>query len=93
MVTFNSEYENKTVYINFPAFKNLEIDADMAVNTWITPLDGPVHLVFDHFDFQIDTRLIVNKKGYMDYDVKWAEIYFGDSYANHDNWFTELIIN
>lgn len=51
MVTFNNEFENKTIYINFPAFKNLEINATQAVNTWITPLNGPVHLVFDHFDF------------------------------------------
>ena len=93
-ITFNNKFENRSVYLNFPAFKNLEIDADMTVNTWITYLDGPVHLVFDHFDFEIDTGLKVNKKGgFMDFEVKYAEVHFGDSYANHDNWFIEIIIN
>ena len=88
-----SEDDEPLLRIDFPTLKEWTIHAKQEVNTWIMPLDSDVTLEFKDFDFNINTDLKIDDKGYIDPVVYEVEVNFGESAFYHDNWFFELFMH
>ena len=78
-------YDLSLIKVDFPAIKSWEIDANQEVNSWILPSNSKVELIFEDFDIDFTTDLILDENGYLDPVVYDCDIKFGKSYLYHDN--------
>ena len=78
-------YDLSLIKIDFPAIKKWEIDATQEINSWIMPSTSKVELIFEDFDIDFQTDLILDENGYLDPVVYDCDIKFGKSYLYHDN--------
>jgi hypothetical protein len=78
-------YDLSLIAVDFPAIKKWEIDADQEVNSWILPSKSKVELIFEDFDIDFSTDLVLDENGYLDPVVYDCDIKFGTSYLYHDN--------
>ena len=73
------------IKVDFPAIKQWEIDATQVINSYILPSESKVELIFEDFDIDFQTDLVLDENGYIDPVVYDCDIKFGKSYLYHDN--------
>jgi hypothetical protein len=52
-----------------------------------------VKLIFEDFKVKFETGLVLDKNGYLDFELKSCLIDFGNSYLYHDNVIVEFIMH
>jgi hypothetical protein len=82
---FTRGYDLSLIKVDFPAIKKWEIDATQEINSWILPSVSKVELIFEDFDVDFQTDLVLDENGYLDPVVYDCDIKFGKSYLYHDN--------
>ena len=78
-------YDLSLIKIDFPAIKKWEIDATQTINSILLPSTSKVELIFEDFDIDFQTDLVLDENGYLDPVVYDCDIKFGKSYLYHDN--------
>ena len=78
------------VSVDLPAIKDWKITADQEVNSWLIPMDGPVKMALEDFDFDFSCYFELDKKGYLDPVVKDVDLDWGTSYFEFEDFWVEL---
>jgi len=86
-------YDTNIITMDFPALKEWDITAHQTVNTWIMPSDSSVTIHIEDFDIDFKTGLRLDEHGYIDPDVFFVDIKFGNTMITSGNWFLELMMH
>ena len=79
--------------VDLPALKDWVITAQQHVSSPISvllPMNGPVKLALEDFDFDFQCYLELDKRGYIDPVVKGVDLDWGTSYFEFENFWLEL---
>ena len=90
---FDDTWNQYLLTFDFPAFKEWKISAHQESNQWIVPEESDVELLLKDFSIDYQTYFNLLDTGYLSPQVTSIQIYFGESYFYHDNFFVAFVMH